>query len=115
VAKVSYGIGVEEHDGEGRVITVEYPSLYVVTGGDPSDTIKSSAFWYEPSPGDGMAVTVAEIGSLDHMAAYVPNAGMKLERLKYRLEEWNPAFQAYLEGLRKTKPVVLCGEGPLEV
>ena len=27
----SYGIGVEEHDHEGRVITLEYPDYYVVT------------------------------------------------------------------------------------
>lgn len=28
---VTYGLGVEEHDKEGRVITAEYPSFYVVT------------------------------------------------------------------------------------
>lgn len=28
---VSYGIGVEEHDQEGRVITLEYPEFYLVT------------------------------------------------------------------------------------
>lgn len=28
---VSYGIGIEEHDHEGRVITLEYPSFYFVT------------------------------------------------------------------------------------
>ncbi len=28
---VAYGIGVEEHDKEGRVITVEYEEFYVVT------------------------------------------------------------------------------------
>lgn len=28
---VTYGIGVEEHDREGRVITAEYPAFYVVT------------------------------------------------------------------------------------
>ncbi len=29
--KVTYGIGVEEHDHEGRVITLEYPDFYFVT------------------------------------------------------------------------------------
>lgn len=29
--RVSYGIGMEEHDKEGRVITAEYPEYYVVT------------------------------------------------------------------------------------
>lgn len=28
---VSYGIGIEEHDHEGRVITLEYPDYYLVT------------------------------------------------------------------------------------
>ena len=28
---VSYGIGIEEHDQEGRVITLEYPEFYLVT------------------------------------------------------------------------------------
>lgn len=28
---VSYGIGVEEHDHEGRVITLEYPDYYMIT------------------------------------------------------------------------------------
>lgn len=29
--KVTYGIGVEEHDHEGRVITLEFPDYYMVT------------------------------------------------------------------------------------
>ena len=28
---VSYGIGIEEHDKEGRVITLEYDNFYLVT------------------------------------------------------------------------------------
>jgi exodeoxyribonuclease-3 len=28
---VSYGIGIEEHDNEGRVITLEYPDFFLVT------------------------------------------------------------------------------------
>jgi len=28
---VAYGLGIEEHDHEGRVITLEYPACYVVT------------------------------------------------------------------------------------
>lgn len=29
--KVTYGIGIEEHDQEGRVITAEYPDYYLIT------------------------------------------------------------------------------------
>ena len=28
---VTYGIGIEEHDQEGRVITLEYENFYMVT------------------------------------------------------------------------------------
>ena len=28
---VNYGIGIEEHDNEGRVITLEYPDFYMIT------------------------------------------------------------------------------------
>jgi len=29
--KVTYGIGIEEHDKEGRVITLEYPEYFIIT------------------------------------------------------------------------------------
>ena len=39
---VSYGIGIEEHDHEGRVITLEYPEFYFVTCYTPNsqDSLK---------------------------------------------------------------------------
>ena len=39
---VTYGIGKEEHDHEGRVITLEYPDFYLITCYTPNsqDTIK---------------------------------------------------------------------------
>lgn len=39
---VAYGIGMEEHDQEGRVITLEYPAYYIVTV-------------YTPNSQDGLA------------------------------------------------------------
>ena len=39
---VSYGIGVEEHDREGRVITLEFPEFYLITV-------------YTPNSQDGLA------------------------------------------------------------
>eukprot|EP01045_Picozoa_sp_COSAG04_P031125 COSAG04_NODE_5646_length_1541_cov_11.002439_2_plen_292_part_01 len=71
--KVTFGIGDTSHDGEGRAITVEYPTFFVV-------------------------------------ALYVPNSGMKLERLDYRLDEWDPALRSYLTSLQATKPVLLTGD-----
>ena len=58
---------------------------------------------------EGRTVTV----ELEHMyavAAYVPNSGQKLERLDYRVDEWDPALRAYLQQLERTKPVVLYGD-----
>lgn len=69
---VTYGIGIDDHDQEGRVITCEYPDFYLVN-------------------------------------VYVPNSGEALKRLGYRMQ-WDADFRAYLKGLEKEKPVVLCGD-----
>ena len=69
---VTYGLGIEEHDHEGRVITVEYEEFYLVN-------------------------------------VYTPNSKDGLARLPYRME-WEDDFRAYLKGLEKSKPVVLCGD-----
>lgn len=44
------------------------------------------------------------------VAAYVPNSGQKLERLKMRLEEWDPALRAFVAQLEASKPVALVGD-----
>lgn len=58
---------------------------------------------------EGRTVTV-ELEHLYAVAAYVPNSGQKLERLDYRVDEWDPALRAYLQQLERTKPVVLYGD-----
>lgn len=69
---VTYGIGIEEHDKEGRVITLEFENFYMVN-------------------------------------CYTPNSGRELARLEYRMN-WEEAFKAYLMGLDKQKPVIICGD-----
>lgn len=71
--KVTQGIGIDKHDQEGRVITVEMPDFYLVN-------------------------------------VYVPNAKRGLERLPYRVKEWDVDFLKYLKKLEKKKPVVFCGD-----
>ena len=44
------------------------------------------------------------------VVAYVPNSGMKLDRLDYRVDTWDPAFRAYLDSLDGRKPVVFGGD-----
>jgi len=45
------------------------------------------------------------------VAAYVPNSGDKLQRLKYRVDSWDVDFQSYLTALQsKGKMVILAGD-----
>jgi len=41
---------------------------------------------------------------------YVPNAGMGLKRLDYRVNQFDKDFQIFLNKLKLTKNVVLCGD-----
>lgn len=63
--KVSYGIGVEEHDHEGRVITLEYPEYYIVTV-------------YTPNSQDGLKRLGYRMEWEDAFRAYI----VKLEKEK---------------------------------
>ena len=69
---VFYGMGIEQHDHEGRMVTLEYAPFYLVT-------------------------------------VYTPNAKEDLSRLAYR-QVWEDDFLAYVNTLRKKKPVVFCGD-----
>ena len=70
---ISLGLGLPDHDGEGRIVTAEFPDFFLVN-------------------------------------VYQPNSQRGLTRLKYRTEEWDPAFLAYLKKLEKKKPVIFCGD-----
>ena len=69
---VKYDIGKPEHTGEGRVITLEFPEVYLVN-------------------------------------VYTPNSQRELARLDYRMA-WEDDFRAYLQGLDREKPVIVCGD-----
>lgn len=62
---VSYGIGIEEHDHEGRVITLEYDSFYLVT-------------CYTPNSQDGLARLAYRMHWEDDFLLYLK----KLEKTK---------------------------------
>ncbi len=69
---VSFGIGDERFDSEGRVITAKYERFYLVN-------------------------------------AYFPNSQHGLTRLDFKIE-FDRKIHAYLNELRRSKPVVLCGD-----
>lgn len=73
VQSVRYELPDSRFAGEGRTITLEFPSFFLV-------------------------------------ACYVPNSGMDLARLTYRVEEWDPHMKQYLDSLKSTKPVIFCGD-----
>ena len=52
---VSYGIGVEEHDHEGRVITLEYPGFYLVTVYTPNSQRELTRLAYRMTWEDAFA------------------------------------------------------------
>lgn len=57
---VSYGIGIEEHDHEGRVITLEFPAFYFITV-------------YTPNSQDGLARLDYRMKWEDDFLAYIKN------------------------------------------
>ena len=58
---------------------------------------------------EGRAITI-ELPGCFIVNTYVPNSGMKLARLDYRVQSWDVAMKAYLHGLQQRKPVVWLGD-----
>lgn len=54
-------------------------------------------------------IQCAECANFYIVNTYVPNSGQKLVRLDYR-KTWDKDFRTYLKNLKKTKPVILCGD-----
>lgn len=69
---VAYGMDIDEHDHEGRIIRLEFEGFHLVN-------------------------------------VYVPNSKRELLRLEYRMK-WEDDFRAYVSGLDKAKPVIICGD-----
>ena len=54
-------------------------------------------------------VIALDMGDYWFLTVYVPNSPDELKRLDYRMA-WEDAFLGYIEGLRKEKPVIFCGD-----
>lgn len=62
--------------------------------------------------GEGRTISI-EFDDFCFVGSYVPNAGQKLERLDYRVDQFDVAMRSYLEHLTQStgnKPVVLGGD-----
>uniref|UniRef100_A0A6U3BJL7 Endonuclease/exonuclease/phosphatase domain-containing protein n=1 Tax=Lotharella globosa TaxID=91324 RepID=A0A6U3BJL7_9EUKA len=53
---------------------------------------------------------VAEYAKAYIVTTYVPNSGLKLDRLRYRTEEWDLKMREKLDALKQMKPVIWCGD-----
>lgn len=63
--------------------------------------------------GDPLAegrVQTAEFADFYLVNIYTPNSKRALERLSLRYEKWDPAVLRYLVELKKSKPVIVCGD-----
>jgi len=58
---------------------------------------------------EGRVIT-AEYPDWYFVTVYTPNSQRGLARLDYRVNQWDPAFLAFLRRLEKRKPVVFCGD-----
>lgn len=58
---------------------------------------------------EGRVIT-AEFDVAFVVNVYTPSSGVELQRLDFRVSEWDKAFAAYVSELEKTKPVVVIGE-----
>mmetsp|Transcript_25717 Transcript_25717/g.43058 ORF Transcript_25717/g.43058 Transcript_25717/m.43058 type:complete len:241 (+) Transcript_25717:82-804(+) len=61
---------------------------------------------FEDIDGDEGRAVIAEFPNAFIVNTYVPNSGMKLDRLKYRTEEWDPKMREKLDALNKEKAVM---------
>ncbi len=57
---------------------------------------------------EGRVIT-AEYNNFYLVCVYTPNAQNELKRIDYRMK-WEDDFRAYLVELKKTKPVIVCGD-----
>ncbi len=57
---------------------------------------------------EGRVIT-AEFPDFYLVTVYTPNSGEGLKRLDYR-EQWDEEFRKYVVGLKRSKPVIICGD-----
>ena len=61
---VAYGIGVEEHDHEGRVITLEFPDFYYVTVYTPNSQQENARLAYRMEWEDALRQYLCELDTI---------------------------------------------------
>lgn len=55
-------------------------------------------------------VIVIEYKKYYILHVYTPNSGQSLNRLEWRTNVWDRAFENYINNLQKSKPIIVCGD-----
>lgn len=58
---------------------------------------------------EGRVITI-EYKNYFILHVYTPNSGQTLQRLDYRVNEWDRHFRNYIKRLDRKKPVIVCGD-----
>lgn len=58
---------------------------------------------------EGRVITL-EFNKYFLIHVYTPNSGQALQRLNYRVEQWDIEFEKYLKKLQKSKNIIVCGD-----
>ena len=58
---------------------------------------------------EGRVITI-EYKDYFILHVYTPNSGQTLQRLDYRVNEWDKHFRNYIKRLDRKKPVIVCGD-----
>ena len=58
---------------------------------------------------EGRVITL-EFDNFYLVHVYTPNSGQALNRLKYRVNNWDIEFRKYISNLNKNKPTIVCGD-----
>lgn len=106
---VTYGLGIAEHDKEGRVITAEFADFYLVTVYTPNSQRGLARLDYR------MQWEVVFREYLERLDAQKPvivcgDLNSEPTSSTSRAKENKTAIQSHLQALQKRKPVIICGD-----
>lgn len=106
---VTYGLGIAEHDKEGRVITAEFADFYLVTVYTPNSQRGLARLDYR------MQWEVVFREYLERLDAQKPvivcgDLNRTPTSSQSETNASQTALQSHLQELRKKKPVIICGD-----
>lgn len=87
-----------------------YAGSLAIVRGDLFERIEGTSFGYDTKPDPEGRIITLEFKNTAVVIAYVPNSGMKLDRLKYRVGTWDKEFSNYCTDLSRTKSVIIAGD-----